>query len=154
MSLPLQFDIRRINTHSSQLNPESLEECNRLELIEQMKDPVDQVKLVDEVKKLVTNAYPDDVKNLDLNDDHIKKVLEWSLNRIANLNQLVDEKLSFLWILPGKSNHKLSKGKLEFVFFVDEFPLIDSLWHRYAGEACEDVNKCGEFRKTRLEFNS
>lgn len=116
MSLPLQFDIRRISTHSSQLNPESLEECNRLELIEQMKDPVDQAKLVVEVKKLVTNAYPNDVKNLDLNDDHIRKVLEWSLNHIANLNQLVDEKLSFLWILPRKSNHNLSKGKLEFVF--------------------------------------
>lgn len=94
-------------------------------MIEQMKDPVDQAKLVDEVKELVKKAYPDEIKNLDLNDDHIKKVLDWSLNRIVNLNQLVEEKFSFLWILPGKSKHNLSKGK-NGVFVCDFLSLIHS----------------------------
>lgn len=109
-----QFDIRRINTHSSHLNPELLDECNQLELIEQMKDPANQAKLVDELRELVKQAYPNDVKHLDLSDEHVKKVLEWSLDRISNLKQLVDdkEKFSFLWVaLPAGSEHNLSKGR-------------------------------------------
>lgn len=145
VGLPFQFDIGKINTNSSHLNPESLDECNRLELIEQMKHPVDQAALIDEVKELVRNAYPDDVKNLDLNDDHIKKVLEWSLNRIANLNQLVDEKFSFLWILPEKSSHNLSKGKWAFPFYCSGNRLTVCL-ARHAAKTCADINECGQFR--------
>lgn len=89
-----------------------LEECNRLELVEQLKNPTNQDKLIGEVTELVKKAYPDDIKNLDLNSDHIKKVLEWSLDRVNNLNQLVDEDFSFLWVLPAKSNHNLSKGNI------------------------------------------
>lgn len=91
-----------------------------MELIEQIRHPENQAKLIDEVKELVKATYPNDVKNLDLNDDHIKKVLEWSLlDRISHLNQLVDKNFSFLWVLPAKSDHNLSKGKLEeFVFTI------------------------------------
>lgn len=108
----LQFDIRKINTHPSHLSPELLDECNRLELIEQMKHPENQAKLIDEVKELVKKSFPDEIKNLDLNDDHIQRVLTWSLNHISNLKELVDQKFSFLWILPAKSQHNLSKGEL------------------------------------------
>lgn len=118
-----QFDIRKINTHSCQLNPESLEECNRLDLIEQVKHPADQAKLVDEVKGLVKKAHPNE-KNLDLSDDHIKEVLEWSLlnGRISNLSELVDEEFDFIWVLPEKSSHNLSQGELAILtIFVRRF---------------------------------
>lgn len=107
----MQFDIRKIKTNSTQLNPESLEECNRLEMLEQMKHPANQAKLIDEVRGVVKKAHPNEVKNLDLNDDHIKAVLKWSMNRISNLSQLVDEQFNFLWILPANSSHNLSKGE-------------------------------------------
>lgn len=87
-------------------------------MVEQLKDPIKQDKLVEEVTELVKKTYPDDIKNLDLTHDHIKKVLEWTLNHIHNLNQLVEENFAFLWVLPSKSNHNLSKGNFEFAMFI------------------------------------
>lgn len=92
-------------------------------MIEQMKNPIEQAKLVDELKELVRKTYPDNIKNLDLDDDHIIKILDWSLDRISNLSELVDGELSFLWVLPSESSHNLSKGKLDFrisftIFFI------------------------------------
>lgn len=111
--LTFQFDIKRINTSSNRLNPEWLKECNRLELVEQLRDPIKQDKLIEEMKELVKKTYPNDIKNLDLTNDHIKKVLEWSIDRITNLNELVEADFSFLWIIPDKSESNLSKGKFE-----------------------------------------
>lgn len=95
-----------------------LDDCNRLELIDQIKDPIKQEKLIEEVTELVKKTYPDNIKNLDLNNDHIKKILEWSIERINNLNQLVDKEFSFLWILPATGDHNLSKGKFELVISI------------------------------------
>ncbi|KAJ6636388.1 putative glutamate--tRNA ligase, mitochondrial [Pseudolycoriella hygida] len=113
--LTKSFDITRINTNSGHLNPDALNECNRLDLIEQTNDPPSEAKLIEEVKDLVRKKYPENIKNLDLNDEHIRKILRWSLDRITNLNQLVDDELMFLWVLPVKTKHNLSKatvGKL------------------------------------------
>lgn len=40
------------------------------------------------------------IDNLDLDDQHIRNVLRWSVDRIQSLQQLVEGNLSFLWILP------------------------------------------------------
>lgn len=105
-----QFDIKKINVNSSQLNPECLEECNRLALMERMKNPASQAEIIDEVKSMVEKAFPNDIKNLDVNNEHIQKVLDWSLDHISNLNQLVEKDFAFLWIIPATKKHNLSKG--------------------------------------------
>lgn len=55
----MQFDINKINVSSSRLNPDLLDECNRLEFIEELKCPEKKEKLIDEVKQLVIDAYPE-----------------------------------------------------------------------------------------------
>ncbi|XP_037035839.1 probable glutamate--tRNA ligase, mitochondrial [Bradysia coprophila] len=107
------FDVQKINTHSCQLNPEWLDQCNHLALIEQLKQPSEQARLIEEVKALVKAAYPNDVKNLDFSDDHIKMILEWSMDRISNLNELAKEEYSYLWIAPQKRKHDLPKDTLD-----------------------------------------
>ncbi|XP_063709929.1 nondiscriminating glutamyl-tRNA synthetase EARS2, mitochondrial [Culicoides brevitarsis] len=95
-----RFDISKVNANSSRLNPELLGDLNRLELQEQLRDPVKCDILIEKVRELVTKAYPKNVENLDLGKEHVKFVLEWAVNRITSLNELVEGKLSFLWILP------------------------------------------------------
>lgn len=95
-----RFDISKVNANSSRLNPDLLADLNRHELQEQIQDPVKCDVLVENVRKMVQLAYPKNVENLDLGKEHIKFVLEWAVNRISSLNELVEGKLSFLWILP------------------------------------------------------
>lgn len=101
-----KFNINRINTHSSRLNPDLLEECNRMEIQNQIHDPELCEKLIDRVSDLIKQKYPKDLKHLDLNREHIKKVLQWAGYRLTSLNQLVEGKLSFVWILPKIQNSK------------------------------------------------
>lgn len=37
---------------------------------------------------------------MDLDDQHVRNVLHWSVDRIQSLQQLVEGNLSFLWIVP------------------------------------------------------
>lgn len=45
--------------NSSRLNPDILDEFNRLEIIEQLKDDTTANDLIEEVKALVIKAHPD-----------------------------------------------------------------------------------------------
>lgn len=118
----MQFDINKINVNSSRLNPELLDECNRLEINRQLQDPQQVNELIAEVKTLVIKEYPDKyvtlfndmcwhfltffffyrADQLDLNDEHILSVLHWASTRIKSLQQLVSGDLLFLWVLPKK----------------------------------------------------
>lgn len=95
-----RFDLSKVNVNSSRLNPDLLSDLNRLELQEQVRDPVKCDVLVENVRTMVQQAYPKNVENLDLGKEHIKFVLEWAVNRISSLKELVEGNLSFLWILP------------------------------------------------------
>lgn len=55
----MQFDINKINVNSSRLNPDLLDECNRLEINKQLQDPQQVKELITEVKTLVIKEYPD-----------------------------------------------------------------------------------------------
>lgn len=101
-----KFNINRINAHSSRLNPDLLEECNRMEIQNQIHDPELCEKLIDKVTDMIKQKYPKDLNYLDLNRDHIRKVLQWAGYRLTSLNQLIEGKLSFVWILPKIKNSK------------------------------------------------
>lgn len=45
---------------------------------------------------------------MDLDDQHIRNVLHWSVDRLQSLQQLVEGNLSFLWILP-----KIQDGNIQ-----------------------------------------
>lgn len=53
-----QFDLHRINNSSSKLNPELLDEFNRLEIIEHLNDPVKSEELIQNVQHLIQKTYP------------------------------------------------------------------------------------------------
>jgi len=104
--LTKKFDISRINSNSSRLNPDLLDDLNQLELKKLIEDPKECKKLVANVRNLVKEKYPFSVDQLDLDDDHILSVLKWSSKRIKSLNELVEGQLSFLWVLPQLSKDK------------------------------------------------
>lgn len=101
-----KFDIGRINSNSSRLNPELLDDLNRLELVKKIENPAECKILIQKVRDLIKEKYPLSVDQLDLDDDHILSVLKWSTKRIHSINELIEENLSFLWVLP-----KLTKDK-------------------------------------------
>lgn len=95
-----RFDIKRVNSNSSRLNPSLLGDLNRLELMRQLADPEKSEILVKKVQEMIRKAYSKNADQLDLNEKHIRFVLDWSVHRITSLNELIEGNLSFLWILP------------------------------------------------------
>ena len=75
-----------------------------MELINIINDSEKCDKLVQEIKQLIQNTYPKYINNLDLDEKHIKNILKWSSSRITTIKELIDGKLSFLWILPKLTN--------------------------------------------------
>ncbi|XP_058823341.1 probable glutamate--tRNA ligase, mitochondrial [Topomyia yanbarensis] len=97
------FDIGKINAHSSRLNADLLTQCNREEIMYQLKNSPGQAEaLVQEVIRLVRTEFKDN-GSLDLDEKHVRDVLEWSVTRIDALQDLVKGKLSFIWVLPQRS---------------------------------------------------
>lgn len=97
--LSSQFDISKVNSHSGRLNPDLLEDFNRLEILRQLDNPKDCERLVAEVIQLVKKTYPNN-EDLDLDPEHIKNVLHWAGYRLPSIKKLVEDKMSFLWVLP------------------------------------------------------
>ncbi|KAH8297747.1 hypothetical protein KR054_008429 [Drosophila jambulina] len=99
-----QFHIERVNSHPSRLNPELLDDLNRLEIGQRLSGNESRKELVKQVQDLVKEAYSTH-SNLDLAEDHILDVLNWSSQRLTLLQDLTSSKLSFLWVKP--SNYQL-----------------------------------------------
>ena len=130
--LTQKFDINRININSSKLNPDLLDELNRLELSNQLEDPEKCKKLIQKVRDLVRGKYPLSVDQLDLDDDHISSVLKWSIKRIKSISELADEKMSFFWVLPKIAKDKeitLNEGNISGFIMKEKVFII--LYFRY-----------------------
>lgn len=50
---------------------------------------------------------------MDLDEQHIRNVLHWSVPRLESLQQLVEGNLSFLWILPKIQDDNLKSEWIE-----------------------------------------
>ncbi|XP_073840447.1 putative glutamate--tRNA ligase, mitochondrial [Musca autumnalis] len=94
-----KFNIKKVNSHPSRLNPEVLDEFNRLQIEELLKSEESTNNLVEMVQCLVKTTYPTET-NLDLNTEHIRNVLKWSSKRLTFIKDLTSPKLSFLWVKP------------------------------------------------------
>lgn len=112
--LTQKFNLDRTNSHSSRLNPDLLDDLNRLELVKQLEDPSKCTEIINTVRDLVKERFPLNADQLDLDDDHILNVLRWASSRVNSINELAEEKLSFLWVLPMIAKDKeisLNEGK-------------------------------------------
>ncbi len=119
--LTQKFDIDRINSNSSRLNPELLKDLNQLELAKKIEDPNECVFVIQSVRDLIKTKYPLSADQLDLDDDHILSVLKWAVKRIHTIDELTEEGLSFLWVLPKLTKVKeieFSEGKRLRFFFI------------------------------------
>lgn len=56
-------------------------------------------------KKIIYNCYFIFSKSidLDLSENHLNKVLNWSVDRITNINELIHDNYRFIWVKPSKS---------------------------------------------------
>ncbi|XP_011182707.1 probable glutamate--tRNA ligase, mitochondrial [Zeugodacus cucurbitae] len=98
--LASKFDIKRVNSHPSRLNPDLLNDFNRLHILKMLQTKTNTEHLVQRVQVLVRSAYPNE-QNLDLDDQHIENVLKWAANRLTFIQDLTASKLSFLWVRPA-----------------------------------------------------
>ncbi|XP_055376705.1 probable glutamate--tRNA ligase, mitochondrial [Condylostylus longicornis] len=116
--LTKQFEIKNVNSHPSKLNPTLLEDYNRLEIIRLMEDPATKNELVSDVREIILQKYPNIKNSLEVDRQHIEKVLNWCSNRIFRLHDLVKDDLAFLWIKPhGEVEIDFSQDKLEDLIF-------------------------------------
>ncbi|EDW73325.1 uncharacterized protein Dwil_GK17488 [Drosophila willistoni] len=97
------FRLERVNSHPSRLNPELLNDFNRMEIQKNLQEKDKQKELVNQVHYLVKQAYPDH-SNLDLAEPHILAILKWSSQRLSVLQDLTSSKLSFLWVKPNSNS--------------------------------------------------
>ncbi|KAJ0181457.1 hypothetical protein K1T71_003542 [Dendrolimus kikuchii] len=106
--LAQEFKIDKVSSHPSRLNPDLLEECNRQELKRQLQDDNLTNELVANLQKLIIEKYPQ--HDINTSENHVKSVLNWSVTRIARLDELVTNKYGFLWILPSKKSIEIDKN--------------------------------------------
>ncbi|XP_063837928.1 nondiscriminating glutamyl-tRNA synthetase EARS2, mitochondrial [Ostrinia nubilalis] len=105
-----EFQIDRISSHPSRLNPDLLQECNRLEIRRQLQDDQLSQTLVAKLQDLIKHTYPS--QTLDIEKEHIKTVLNWAVARISKIEDLVSSKFGFLWILPSNNQMDIDKDLL------------------------------------------
>lgn len=117
------FDINRINSNSSRLNPDLLDDLNQQELSNRIHDPEECKKLIVTLRNMIKEKYPLSADQLDLNEEHILNILKWAVNRVSSVNELVEGKLSFLWILPKLTDEKteVTPGAFNFLFLISYF---------------------------------
>nr|CAD7445386.1 unnamed protein product [Timema bartmani] len=96
-----QFSLERINCNSCQLLPEKLPQFNKLELRRQLTVERDAVVLTNQLRQLVASTFPDRLSCLQLDEDHVRSVLNWGQDRVHKLSDLVHGDLAFLWVMPS-----------------------------------------------------
>ncbi|XP_018571346.1 probable glutamate--tRNA ligase, mitochondrial isoform X2 [Anoplophora glabripennis] len=97
-----QFDLTRIKSHSGKLMMERLLEFNRHELKRRLHSVEEEHNLILQVKELVQNAFCGRVleSSLQLNQEYIRNILHWAVNRIDKLSDIVSKDLEFIWVIP------------------------------------------------------
>lgn len=70
------------------------------------------------LNKLIHFFFSESI-DLNLTENHLNKILEWSVNRITNINELVHDDYKFIWMKPSESGLKsmnYDKGNKYFFF--------------------------------------
>ncbi|KAH0553600.1 probable glutamate--tRNA ligase, mitochondrial [Cotesia glomerata] len=133
-----QFDINKINTHSSKLNRDTLMELNKLEIVNLLSDNNNTKILVEKVRRLVLETFPDRQHDgsLQLDDDHIVTILNWAVNRIHTLKDLVNKEFSFLWVMPQSQVTTSENSELIKVLSTELTQVDNNDFHRNNLKTC------------------
>ncbi|KAK7484429.1 hypothetical protein BaRGS_00024314 [Batillaria attramentaria] len=101
------FDIERVKSYHSRLDPLFLEEANRAHLMRLMKTR--HAELVASLRSLFGSA---DQQQEILTDKYLSRVLHWSLteDRISKLTDLVQPKFAFLWETPQRDQIQMLRS--------------------------------------------
>lgn len=94
--------------------PERLLEFNRLELERKLSTEEETQKLTKDLKELIQTTFPKHT-NLQMDDEHIKSILRWSLTRINKLNDLVSKDMAFLWVMPEVEKDKIEEREIQVI---------------------------------------
>lgn len=128
--------------------PERLLEFNRLELRRKLKNPIEENILIENVQEMVKNKFPGEVLQTD--KDHVRHILEWSVNRINKLSDLLEDHLKFIWVQPLKYDEIMNEATVESInLFVKKLENTNSL------EKTELNTLCKEFCKEhKIKFSN
>jgi glutamyl-tRNA synthetase len=118
------FDLSKLNTNSTRVDFDKLVDFNRLHLKQVIASDCIRrdVNLVTELRQIVLdklnqeNANNDLIKQTlqsNLTDNYLKRVLEWSKDRISLLSDLTQRQYNFLWSLPTSINLDNVEGTVE-----------------------------------------
>ncbi|XP_043262896.1 probable glutamate--tRNA ligase, mitochondrial isoform X1 [Colletes gigas] len=110
-----QFDVSKIKVNSNKLLPEKLLQFNKLEISKLIANDKNKKFLVERIRRLVIEAFPDRKNNagLQLDEHHIMTVLKWGQDRIYKLSDLVTPNFAFLWVIPSSPVNVTESGCLD-----------------------------------------
>ncbi|EFA03776.2 putative glutamate--tRNA ligase, mitochondrial-like Protein [Tribolium castaneum] len=80
-----------------------------LELKRKLEDPNEEKKLVEEVGQMVRKSFAGN-DLLQLDPQHVRYILHWSVNRITKLQDLLSDDLKFIWVSP--KSYQISENDL------------------------------------------
>uniref|UniRef100_A0A8D8PNI1 Nondiscriminating glutamyl-tRNA synthetase EARS2, mitochondrial n=1 Tax=Cacopsylla melanoneura TaxID=428564 RepID=A0A8D8PNI1_9HEMI len=120
-----KFDLSLVNENSCKVDPSHMKEFNRAELKRLMSSGTEEEVngLVEMLRQHIVNKFPD--RTLQIDNNYLKFVLDWSTDRIFKLEDLVDKEFSFIWVKP--SSEDLSRHPAEsYAFLSNLIPLLIS----------------------------
>ncbi|KAK9878460.1 hypothetical protein WA026_022099 [Henosepilachna vigintioctopunctata] len=101
--LASQFDITKLNTHSGKLMPERLLEFNQLELKRRLNNKTEEMHVVKEVQSFLLshfNNLKNEKESLQVEEENIRSILHWCVNRMKKISDLIEPDLRFIWTIP------------------------------------------------------
>ncbi|CAI6351990.1 unnamed protein product [Macrosiphum euphorbiae] len=99
-----KFDISLINSNSCQVPLDKLGYFNQAQLKIELNTDLGRKRTTGELKNILKNTFSNDKSvELDLSENHLNKILKWSINRITNINELIHENYKFIWLKPSES---------------------------------------------------
>ncbi|KAG8221957.1 hypothetical protein J437_LFUL007798 [Ladona fulva] len=109
------FDISRVGSNSCRLQPDRLPEFNRRELKRLLQSEASTQQLVQKIQDMVKKKFSvsDGSSQLDLHEEHIRRILLWGSDRIHCLQDLVSPDFAFLWVRPLSEHKSEDKGLIE-----------------------------------------
>ncbi|XP_050545802.1 probable glutamate--tRNA ligase, mitochondrial isoform X2 [Daktulosphaira vitifoliae] len=101
------FDVNLINSNSCQVSLDKLDYFNKIQLKIELSTECGMKKAIRQLKQIIKNNFLENNEiSLDLNDSYLEKILKWSVNRISNINQLINDNYKFIWIKPSEASIK------------------------------------------------
>ncbi|XP_050421432.1 probable glutamate--tRNA ligase, mitochondrial [Adelges cooleyi] len=137
------FDIRLINSNSCQVPWDKLDFFNRAQLKIELGTVHGRKKAVEQLKYTIENAFlKNEAVDLDLSESHLENILLWSVERITNINELVNENFKFIWMKPSESSLQTMNYDKELIMQLKEHLLnMDSFDVDNLGETLHKFSK-------------